>query len=313
MLPRTVGAIGHHRITDLRTVLNAGDLLVLNDSRVLPARVVGMRPSGGRLEVLFVRPAEPEGGTWETIVRGTPRVGERVALPQAVGRWEAQRGGGRWALMLEGVPSVHEWLGRVGQLPLPPYIRRPDGPTALDHERYQTVIAARPGAVAAPTAGLHFTAALLRDLGRRGVPHVTVTLHVGPGTFLPIRGETIADMVVEPEWCEVSEAAAAAIEATRARGGRVVAVGTTTCRALESVAAEAGYVVPGARWACATIRPGHRFRTVDSLLTNFHLPRTTLLALVAAFVGWGRLRHAYEEAVRERYRFYSYGDAMLVS
>jgi S-adenosylmethionine:tRNA ribosyltransferase-isomerase len=311
LLARETGAVRHARIADLPTVLRPGDLLVVNDTRVVPARVHARRPSGGRLELLFVRPLEAP-AEWEVLVRGAPRPGERVHLPDAGGEWVAPLGDGRWRLRLAVEGAALDWLERVGEVPLPPYIRRSTGPSAVDRERYQTVYAREPGAVAAPTAGLHLTPALLAALEARGVAVASVTLHVGPGTFMPVRSDDLAEHVMAPERCAIPAATAAAIAAARAEGRRVVAVGTTTVRALES-AAHAGGVRPGNGEAALFIQPGHRFAAVDALLTNFHLPRSTLLALVAAFAGWDRVRAAYEEAVRLRYRFYSFGDAMLVT
>jgi len=303
--------IEHGTVADLPGVLDRGDLLVLNDAKVVRARVVGRRPSGGRLELLFVRALSDDERRWDVIVKGAPRVGERVLLPEARGRWEERRGGGRWLLALEVEGGVSAWLERVGVLPLPPYIRRPGGLEPADEERYQTVVARRPGAIAAPTAGLHFTEALLDALGSQGIPHATVTLQVGPGTFLPLRFDTDGAPRVEPEWYDVSAATAGAVADAKGRGGRVVAVGTTSCRALEA-AARSGDGRASSGWADVVIQPGYEFRIVDALLTNFHLPKTPLLALVAAFLGWPLLRAAYEEAIRARYRFYSYGDAMVI-
>jgi S-adenosylmethionine:tRNA ribosyltransferase-isomerase len=300
--------LAHATIADLRGHLRAGDLLVVNDSRVVPARVCGRRPSGGRLEILFSRPLAT-GADWEVLVGGSPRAGERVHLPEATGEWIEPIGDGRWRLRLALAEPVLAWLERVGEVPLPPYIRRTAGPTADDRERYQTVYARVPGAVAAPTAGLHLTPEALDSLRTAGVDVAALTLHVGPGTFLPIRGEEHAMLA---ERYRVPPETAAAVAATRARKGRVVAVGTTTVRALES-AVEGGEVRAGEGEATLFIRPGHRFAVVDALLTNFHLPRSTLLALVAAFAGWEPVRAAYAEAVRRRYRFYSFGDAMLIT
>jgi S-adenosylmethionine:tRNA ribosyltransferase-isomerase len=302
--------LAHHTVADLPLLLRAGDLLVLNDARVVPARVRGRRPSGGRLELLLL--GATEGDEWEALVRGSPRLGERVHLTDGGGEWTASLGDGRWRLRLELAERVYDWLERVGELPQPPNIRRPGGPTAADRERYQTTFARVPGAVAAPTAGLHFTTALLATLADAGIEHVTLTLHVGPGTFLPIRGGDLATYAMAPERFELSAAAVDRIAGARDAGGRVVAVGTTTVRALESAAAT-GPLRAGAGEAALFIRPGHRFRIVDALLTNFHLPRTPLLALVAALAGTELLRDAYAEAVRQRYRFYSYGDAMLIT
>jgi S-adenosylmethionine:tRNA ribosyltransferase-isomerase len=302
--------LAHHTVAGLPQLLRSGDLLVLNDARVVPARVHGRRPSGGRLELLLLGAAE--GDEWEALVRGTPRVGERVHLPDATGEWTGTLGDGRWRLRLELAEPVLAWLDRVGEIPLPPYIHRPGGPTAADRERYQTTFARVPGAVAAPTAGLHFTPALLATLRDGGVDHVALTLHVGPGTFLPIRGGDLASHEMAPERFVLPPETVERITAAHRAGGRVVAVGTTTVRALES-AATCGSLRAGAGEAALFIRPGHRFRVVDALLTNFHLPRTPLLALVAALAGPDLLRLAYAEAVRERYRFYSYGDAMLIT
>jgi len=310
VLDRAADGLRHAAVADLPALLRAGDLLVLNDTRVIPARVRARRPTGGRLELLLLRPAGGD-DEWEALVRGGPRVGERVHFADGVGEWSADLGDGRWRVRLAVEGGVAAWLARVGEVPLPPYIRRPDGPRPGDVERYQTTFARQPGAVAAPTAGLHFTPALLDALDGAGVATATLTLHVGPGTFLPIRSGSLESHTMLAERYELPEATVAAIAATRARGGRVVAVGTTVVRTLESVAA-GGALAAGGGEATLFVRPGHRFRVVDAVLTNFHLPRTSLLALVAAVAGWERIRAAYEEAVRLGYRFYSFGDAMLI-
>ena len=310
VVTRDPATLAHETVAALPTLLRAGDLLVLNDARVVPARVRGRRPSGGRLELLLLEACDDD--EWEALVRGSPRVGERVHLPEGTGTWTAALGDGRWRLRLEVPVPVSAWLERVGEVPLPPYIRRPGGPTAVDRERYQTTFARVPGAVAAPTAGLHFTPGLLAAADAAGIGHVTLTLQVGPGTFLPVRGGDLDSHHMAPERYELPPATVARIEATRAAGGRVVAVGTTTVRTLESAAAT-GKLQAGHGEATLFIRPGHRFRAVDALLTNFHLPGTPLLALVAAFAGRSVMASAYAEAVRRRYRFYSYGDAMLIT
>jgi S-adenosylmethionine:tRNA ribosyltransferase-isomerase len=299
----------HATVAELPSLLRAGDLLVLNDTKVIPARVRGRRPTGGRIEVLLCEPLAD--ACWSVLAKGGPRAGETIAFERGHGVWIEDRGEGQWLLRLDVGPSVLDWLADVGEVPLPPYIRRPAGPTDADRARYQTVFARRPGAVAAPTAGLHFTPALLESLAACGIAHTFVTLHVGPGTFQPIRTDDLDGFRMAPERFEIGDDAAAAIARARAEERRVIAVGTTVVRALESAAAR-GDVAPGAGSAELFIAPGHRFRVVRGLLTNFHLPRTPLLALVAALAGWEPLRAAYEEAVRERYRFYSYGDAMLV-
>jgi len=311
VLDRQTGARSHAGVADLPDLLRPDDLLVLNDTRVIAARVAGRRPSGGRLELLFVRPLGGD-GEWEVLVRGTPRAGERVHLPEGHGDWVAALGDGRWRLRLAlGGPTL-AWLEQVGEVPLPPYIARPGGPTVADRARYQTVYARAPGAVAAPTAGLHFTPALLAELADRGVETRMLTLHVGPGTFQPIRVDPLEAHVMAPERYVIPPATADGVNRARAAGRRVVAVGTTTVRALEAAGVD-GRLEAGPGEADLFIRPGHRFRLVDALLTNFHLPRSTLLALVAAFAGWETVRTAYEEAVRRRYRFYSFGDAMLIT
>ncbi len=303
--------IRHARVRDLPEVLRAGDLLVLNDTRVIAARVRGRRPSGGRLELLFVRPLADD--AWEVLVRGGPRAGEAVHLPEATGTWLAACGDGLWSLRVATAEPVLDWLERVGEVPLPPYIKRPAGPTMRDRERYQTVFAAARGAVAAPTAGLHLTPALLDALAAARIETVRLTLHVGPATFQPLREEDLDRVRLGGERWIVPQETAARVAATRAAGGRVVAVGTTSVRALESAAAAEGTLRAGAGETTLFIRPGHRFRCVDALLTNFHLPRSPLLALVSALAGWDRVRAAYAEAVARRYRFYSYGDAMLLT
>ena len=310
VVDRATRRLAHHCVADLPDLLRAGDLLILNDAQVVPARVHGRRPSGGRLELLLY--AARGDGEWEALVRGSPRVGERVHLPEGHGEWTGALGEGCWRLRLTVGDDVLGWLERVGEVPLPPYIRRPGGPTPDDRTRYQTTFARVPGAVAAPTAGLHFTPGLLDGCAAAGVEHVTLTLHVGPGTFLPIRGGDLADYRMAPERYELPRATADRIRTARAAGGRAVAIGTTTVRTLESAAAD-GRLGGGTGDADLFIQPGHRFQTLDAVLTNFHLPRTPLLALVAAFAGWELVREAYAEAVRQRYRFYSFGDAMLIT
>jgi S-adenosylmethionine:tRNA ribosyltransferase-isomerase len=311
VVSRGGGDLRHARVADLPALLRAGDLLVVNDTRVVPARVRARRASGGRLEVLFVRPLDAP-GEWETLVRGAPRTGERVHFPEGAGEWGFPLGEGRWRLRLALAEPGLDWLERVGEVPLPPYIHRAAGPRAADRERYQTVYARVPGAIAAPTAGLHLTAELLAALGAAGVEVASLTLHVGPGTFMPIRCDDLAEHAMGPERYDIPPETGAAIEAARGAGRRIVAIGTTTVRALESAGA-GGVVQAGAGETALFIRPGHVFRVVDALLTNFHLPRSSLLALVAALAGWDRVRAAYAEAVRLRYRFYSFGDAMLIT
>jgi len=316
VLHRASRRIEHRRFRDLPEYLEPGDLLVLNDTRVIPARLVGTRDTGGRVEILLIRPEEE---AWRAMLRsrGRLRPGEPLSL----------EGGALICQFLERLPDgealvafdmpSEELLARleeVGRAPLPPYIKRPrdHDPDALaDKERYQTVYARRPGAVAAPTAGLHFTERLLAALEARGIRRTTVTLHVGPGTFKPVRTERVEDHQMHSERFELPEAAARAVEEARRADRRVVAVGTTSTRVLEAVG-RAGELSPRAGWTDLFIYPGFEFRLTDALVTNFHLPRSTLLMLVAAFAGREFILEAYEEAKRLRYRFYSYGDAMLI-
>jgi len=314
---REAGRLEHRSFAELPDLLDPGDVLVRNNTRVVAARLIGRREAtGGKWEGLFLR-ALPD-GSWEVLAttRGHPVVGERVVVGQGLGLILLARGeDGRWLVRPEGDDSAAALLERHGEVPLPPYIRRGrEGPG--DRLRYQTVYAQVPGAVAAPTAGLHFTADVFRHLAGRGIACVDATLHVGLGTFRPIQADRIEDHVPHSEWAELSAPAVATLNAHRARGGRVVAVGTTSARVLESAAlASAGSGDPFEPFAGETalyLRPGHAFRGLDALITNFHLPRSSLLVLVAALAGVDLIRHAYAEAVRQRYRFYSYGDAMLV-
>ena len=316
VLDRSSGERTDSRFASLGRWLRTGDTLVVNETRVRPARLMLKRETGGRVELLFVRPAAGEGRAehWQVLARPAKhaRIGARLAAPDGALEVEVVAAGDHGERTVRVVAGALESVLRSqGEIPLPPYIHR--RPTAEDAERYQTVYARIEGAVAAPTAGLHFSQALLAELERGGIRHVPVTLHVGPGTFRPITAEDPREHRMEEEWFEVGEATAAELSATRARGGRIVAVGTTTVRALESMAdAHAGGIGAAHGWTRKYIVPPHEFRAVDGLITNFHLPRTTLLLLVAAFAGEGSLREAYAHAVRERYRFYSYGDAMAI-
>ncbi len=333
VLDRGAGSWGHRRFADLPEYLRPGDCFVLNDTRVLPARLVTRRPTGGRTELLLLRPLEgpderrlrresgpPACHLWEALARPAKRL--RVGT-------ELDFGGRLTATVLEqgeeGLVQVRldcdgellEALEEVGLTPLPPYIRRPhqEEDTAheqVDRQRYQTVYAETPGAVAAPTAGLHFTSEMLSVLEAQGVAVARLTLHVGLGTFRPVTVERVAEHRMHGEYYWVGEAAAALINQRRAVGGRVLAVGTTVTRTLETVADEQGRVHAGEGWSEIFLYPGYRFRAVDMLLTNFHLPRSTLLMLVSAFAGRELVLAAYAAAVEERYRFYSYGDCMLI-
>ncbi len=309
------GPVDHRRIAELPELLAPGDLLVFNDTRVIPARLVGQkRSSGGRAELLLVEPLAGElGRRWRALGQGSRglRAGALLQFGALEARVEAALGDGFYdvAFELEGA-ALEAALAREGRIPLPPYIRRDPGPE--DAERYQTIFARAPGSAAAPTAGLHFTPELFERLSARGVERTSLTLHVGPGTFLPFRGETFEGHRMHEERYEVPEAAAEAVARCRAGGHRVIAVGTTAVRTLES-AWKDGKVVPGGGRTSLFVRPGHSFNAVDGLVTNFHLPRSTLLVLVSAFGGRERVLGAYEEAVRCRYRFFSFGDAMFLT
>ena len=322
-LDRATGQVAHRQITDLPQLLQPGDLLVLNETKVVPAKLRGVRAqTGGRWEGLFV--AATESGAWRIIgqTRGKLQPGEALTIFPPGDREHTVREvltltllnrgeEGEWLAMPSPDGDPFPLLDRFGEVPLPPYIERPS-PSDDDRERYQTVYARTPGAIAAPTAGLHFTPELLAACAERGVETTAVTLHVGIGTFRPVTAERLSDHVMHAEYCELPEETVQAIARTRQRGGRVVAVGTTTVRTLEAVAAGSG----GLRaWSGPTrlfIRPPCEFRTVDALLTNFHLPRSTLLVLLSAFAGRDAVLAAYRAAIGEQYRFFSYGDAMFV-
>lgn len=319
LLDRRTGGMAHRVVSDLPGILREGDLLVLNDTRVFPARLLGHRvPSGGAVECLLLGRLGPD--LWDALVHPGQKL--RPGMRFRCGRPGARLAGeivskhtfGRRHVRLaaEEGASVEAVVEQVGHVPLPPYIKRPD--EAGDRDRYQTVFARVTGSVAAPTAGLHFTPAILDALDARGVEHALVTLHVGYGTFKPVRVERVEEHAVDPEEYEIAAEAAARIDAALAAGRRVVAVGTTTTRALESAAlAGSGRVASGRRTTDLFIRPGFDFRVIGALFTNFHVPRSSLLMLACAFGGREPVLVAYREAVAQRYRFYSYGDAMLIA
>lgn len=321
VVDRESQTLSHWYVRDLPELLRAGDRLVLNDTKVLHATLAGTRlKTGGAWQGLFLS-SEP-GGDWRIVckTRGTLEPFEKIALVDRENR-EAERlwlveklSEGQWLARPESGRPVDEVLARVGRVPLPHYIR--DGKMVDDDvARYQTVFARKPGAVAAPTAGLHFTQHLLRQVEGIGVEFAAVTLHVGLGTFRPIKAESVDEHNMHAEWGELLRAAAEAINRTKSQGGRVIAVGTTAVRTLETAAQHAPEGQAVAPWSGDTslfIRPPYEFRAVDALMTNFHFPRTTLLLLVQAFGGVDLVRAAYREAIKERYRFYSYGDAMLI-
>lgn len=311
-------SIEHARFADLPQYLRAGDLLVLNETRVIAARLFGSRePSGGRVELLVLHPAgggrfDPNAVRWVALARPARRLhtGDRIRFDASgIARVTDELADGAREIEFELEEPFEAFLERAGRLPLPPYVHD-DSPENRD--RYQAVFARVPGSVAAPTASLHFTPELLTAIEARGVSLARIVLDVGLGTFRPMTAERIDDHEMHAEHYEIPAAAAEAVARARARGGRVVAAGTTVVRALESAAGGDGAIAPGAGRTSLFISPGYCFRAVDALITNFHLPQSSLLVLVSAFAGRGPILHAYEQAVRERYRFFSFGDAMFV-
>ena len=331
VIDRADGRISHHQFSDLPSLLQPGDLLVINDTRVFPARLIGTRlPGGGAAECFLVRPAE-EPDTWIALVHPGQRLreGSRMRFePRASGAMDTT---GATGAVLHGEivgrhyhgrrtvkfwtedgSPVRETIDAIGHVPLPPYIKRADVPS--DRDRYQTVYARVRGSIAAPTAGLHFTPDILADLARRGIERAPVTLHVGYGTFQPVRVDRVEDHQVEGEHYEVPAETAAALTRAKREGRRILAVGTTTTRTLESLSiTAAGEVLPGTGETALFIYPGCSFKIVSGLVTNFHLPQSSLLMLVAAFTGRERILDAYRQAIEQRYRFYSYGDAMFIA
>jgi len=311
VLDRKTGRIEHRRFSDLVDYLRPTDLLVVNDTRVIPARLLGRKiPGGGKVEVLMLREADgPK--QWEVLLRGSVAVGQSIQFGQgetAVVRRDL--GSGRKILDWIGEEAVQTIIHRLGIPPLPPYIQRGPGPE--DRERYQTVYAAVPGSVAAPTAGLHFTESLLDRIRTHGAKVISVTLHIGPGTFRPVRCEDVRGHRMDSEWYDIGPSAVEALEEVCRKRGRIIAVGTTATRVLESATREHGRFQVRSGWTDLFITPGYSFKSVDVLLTNFHLPKSTLLMLVSAFAGLTNINRAYAEASRSRYRFLSFGDAMLI-
>ena len=303
------GQLEDRRFTELPGLLREGDLLVFNDTRVLPARLFGRKESGGAVEILIERVTGSHEARAQLGVSKKPKPGARIVLQDGSEVSVLGREGEFFVLHFDTAEPLEKLLLRLGRMPLPPYIGR--AADAADDERYQTVFARESGAVAAPTAGLHFDAPLLSELSARGIESGYVTLHVGAGTFQPVRAERIEDHAMHREWLNVGAGLVAQIRRTRERGGRVVAVGTTVVRALESASRD-GELAPFAGETQIFIFPGYRITSVDALLTNFHLPESTLLMLVSAFAGRDFILEAYRHAIAQRYRFFSYGDAMLV-
>ena len=306
---RGTGGVAHRVFSDIEEYLNAGDVLVLNDTRVFPCRLSAVKPGGGRAEIFLLE--ERERNVWDALVKGCSRTGKRLKIAGGIeAEVLASQENGARVIRFHGVEDIRAILREIGSVPLPPYIRR----TATEHDRmrYQTVYAATEGAVAAPTAGLHFSEELLRRLEGRSIEFVKITLHVGPGTFQPVRADRISDHRMPPERYAITPEAAAAINRAKSEGRRVIAVGTTSVRTIETAASE-GTVVSGSGVSRLFIYPGYAFRIIDGLITNFHLPKSTLLMLVSAFAGREQTLAAYQLAVQERYRFYSYGDAMFIA
>lgn len=310
-LDKHTGQTGHAHFYDLPQFLRPGDCLVLNNSRVLPARLIGHRPTGGACEVLLL--VDKGEGLWECLVRPgrklKPGAEVRFGDGQLTATVEAETSGGNRLVRFHYEGIFLEVLERLGKMPLPPYIKE----ELQDPERYQTVYSKVSGSAAAPTAGLHFTPELLQTIQDMGVQICYVTLHVGLGTFRPVKAEDISEHEMHSEYCQISRETADTISRTKRDGGRVICVGTTSCRTVESFAAEDGTLSEYSGWTNIFIYPGYRFKVLDGLVTNFHLPESTLIMLVSALAGREHVLAAYEEAVRERYRFFSFGDAMFIS
>ena len=310
-LDKTTGAVGHHHFYDLPQFLRPGDCLVMNDSRVLPARLIGHRPTGGVCEVLLL--VDTGEGLWECLVRPGRKLkpGAQVIFGegQLTATIEAEVEDGKRLVRFHYQGIFLEILEQLGKMPLPPYIKA----ELQDQERYQTVYSKVVGSAAAPTAGLHFTPELLEQIRDMGVKECYVTLHVGLGTFRPVKAEDIQDHEMHSEFCQISQETADIINETKRNRGRVVCVGTTSCRTIESFAAEDGTMTARSGWTNIFIYPGYKFKVLDALVTNFHLPQSTLIMLVSALAGREHVLAAYEEAVKEKYRFFSFGDDMLIA
>ena len=319
VVDRSGAGFCHRQFFELPALLPSDSLLVFNNTRVIPARLHGRKTSGGKIEILLMRREPGTAEVWQVLCKGghNVRPGTRVEFaPQLYGEWKTKPEAGQGVVEFFAEGDFWAVLKQLGEMPLPPYIKRQPGDAQLDRvadqERYQTVYAKNPGAIAAPTAGLHFTQALLDVLVQRGIEVVFLTLHVGIGTFQSVRVEQVESHTMEAEDFIIDEAAARRINQAKAEGRKLIAVGTTTTRALESAGLSDGYISAGRQQTRLFIYPGFRFRIIDGLITNFHLPRSTLLMLVSAFAGHELIRQAYAEAIAQRYRFYSYGDAMLI-
>ena len=314
VIRRQSGELIHTRFSELGKFLDPGDVLVLNDTRVFPARLHGAKESGGKVEVLLLERFPDKRSLWIGLINAAkkPRVGSRLIFAGVTAEVIGDVGRGRFGLEFHHTGDFDAQLAAIGEPPLPPYVRRRRAAAGLDWQRYQTIYAAHPGAIAAPTAGFHFTPELLDRLDAQGVHRALLTLHVGPGTFEPIRSENVESHRMEGERYVLPPEAASKIQRAKDAGRRVVAVGSTTTRTLEWVALQKGKVEADEGIARLFIRPGDQFRVIDALITNFHLPRSTPLLIVTALAGLELIRKAYAEAIQKRYRFYSYGDAMLI-
>ena len=313
-LDGVTGALGHHAFTDMLQFVDAGDLLIFNNTRVIPARLLGQKSTGGKVEVLVERILDDHRVLAHVRASKSPKPGATLLLENAIEATMLGRHDALFELSFAGEQTVLELLEAHGHMPLPPYIDRPDEDS--DKERYQTVYNEKPGAVAAPTAGLHFDNAILAKLKAKGVQTEFVTLHVGAGTFQPVKVDNVEEHVMHAEYAEVPETVVAAIKATKAAGKRVIAVGTTSMRSLESAAKKADetdeLIVPFYEDTSIFIYPGFTFKVVDAMFTNFHLPESTLMMLISALAGQDNVMHAYAEAIKNEYRFFSYGDSMFI-
>jgi len=312
VLHRNQGTIEHREFSNILDYLHPQDLLVVNNTRVLPARLVGKKETGGRCEILLLPSWNGRQGDWKVLIKGAGKIKGRSLIRFSQGIEGELEGGndGKGEIAFSGQTEIADVLQKIGHIPLPPYIKREDEP--LDRDRYQTIFAERDGSIAAPTAGLHFTRPLFQSLRDQGVKIAMITLHIGIGTFAPVKVKQVEDHTMEAEWIEIPEETAREIEEAKKRGAKVIAVGTTTTRALESFSDKEGKVKSGRGMTSLFIRPPYRFRVVDGLVTNFHLPKSTLIMLVSAFAGKDFIGKAYRKAIEKRYRFYSYGDAMLI-
>ena len=312
VLDRSQGKIEHRDFRDILDYLHPGDLLVMNNTRVLPARLIGKKETGGKCEILLIPSWNGTEGKWEVLIKGARRIrkGARIQFGKGLYGEVNEVKDGKGKICFSGQGEVMEILQKIGHIPLPPYIKRED--ELLDKDRYQTIFGEKDGSIAAPTAGLHFTHPLLQSFRDQGVSTTLITLHIGIATFAPVKVTNIENHTMGAEWIEISEETVREIEETKLRGGKVIAVGTTTTKTLESFSDMEGQVKPGKSFSSLFIYPPYRFRVIDGLITNFHLPKSTLIMLVSAFAGKDLLMKAYREAVDKKYRFYSYGDAMLI-